>query len=67
MSYDSNVNQAAKAELEQRRKLAEETARRNLEGFLQRSPRAGEIRRELAANAVGTAAQGTGAGPAEGV
>lgn len=55
MSYDSNVNQAAKAELEQRRKLAEETARRNLEGFLQGCPRAGEIRRELAANAAGTA------------
>ena len=47
MSYDSNVNQAAKAELERRRKLAEETARRNLEGFLQGCPRAGEIRREL--------------------
>ncbi len=55
MSYDNTVNQAARAELERRRKLAEETARQNLEDFLLRCPRAGEIRRELAANAAGAA------------
>lgn len=51
MSYDNSVNLAAKTELERRRNQAEETARRNLEDFLSRCPRAGEIRRELAANA----------------
>lgn len=51
MSYDKSVNLAAKAELERRRRQAEETARQNLEGFLARCPRAVELRREMAANA----------------
>jgi len=51
MGYDNNVSLAAKAELDRRRNYAEETARRNLEDFLSRCPRAGEIRRELASNA----------------
>lgn len=55
MSYDKAVNIAAKAELERRRKYAEETARQGLEDFLARCPRAAEIRRELAANAAGAA------------
>lgn len=55
MSYDKTVTLAAKAELERRRALAQETARRTLEAFLLDCPRAGEIRRELANNASGAA------------
>lgn len=55
MSYDKNISLAAKAELERRRKHAEETAHHNLEDFLSRCPRAMDIRRELASNAAGAA------------
>lgn len=55
MSYDKAVNIAAKAELDRRKKHAEETARRRLEDFLSRCPRAADIRRELATNAAGAA------------
>ena len=55
MSYDKTVALAARAELERRRSRAQETARQNLEDFLSRCPRAGEIRRELSANATGAA------------
>lgn len=55
MSYDPTVNLAAKAELERRRKHAEETARNCLEDFLASCPRAAEIRMELASNSAGAA------------
>lgn len=55
MSYDKTINLAAKAELERRRKCAEETARQNLESFLSRCPRAVEIRHELVGNAASAA------------
>lgn len=55
MSYDKKVSAAARAELERRRVQAESAAARNLEAFLARCPRAGEIRRQLAANAAAAA------------
>lgn len=64
MSYDKSVTIAARSELERRRALAEESARLTLEAFLSDCPRAGEIRRELANNALAAARAAVSGGDA---
>ncbi len=51
MGYDKKVNEAAWAQLEQRRQSAESAAAAALEDFYARCPRALEVKRQMASNA----------------
>ncbi len=55
MGYDKRVSDAARAQLERRRRQAECTASENLEKFYQACPRAREVKSQMAANAAGAA------------
>ena len=55
MGYDKKVSDAARAELERRRLLAETTASANQERFFAQCPRAREVRSQMASNAAGAA------------